>query len=46
MNPKNYDINQTVQDIKTYFEDHDKITDEDFINIVNFNKKRRFVYTP
>lgn len=45
MNPKNYDINQTVQDIKTYFEDHDKITDEDFINIVNFNKKRRFVYT-
>ena len=46
MNPKNYDINQTVQDIKIYFEDHDKITDEDFINIVNFNKKRKYVYTP
>ena len=46
IDPKDFDINQIVIDIKSYFEDHDSITDEDFISIVSYNKTRRLVYIP
>ena len=46
IDPKDFDINQIVIDIKSYFEEHDSITDEDFISIVSYNKTRRLVYIP